>query len=214
MPELPAMDALWRLALPEQDGRMTAVSIWTVALATCAGPPGVLPAHEQARAAAYLNREARDRFCAGRVLLRRVLGERLGLAPTAVPLVIAPGGKPALSPPHTGVHFSLAHAGALVVVAVADGEPVGVDVERVRPMREADAMARLAFSAEEREALLRLPEAERQQGFFAAWVRQEATFKLGRPAVTLFEWSPRPDHRAALAAAAPASVRHMPDPSV
>lgn len=188
---------------------MTEVSVWTAAVATYAGHGGDLPDHEQARAAGYLDQGARDRFCAGRVLLRRALSERLGLAPAKVPLVIAPGGRPTLAPPHAGIHVSLAHAGALVLAAVADGQPVGIDVERVRRLRDAAAMARLAFSAEEREAFFRLPEAERQEGFFAAWVRQEASFKLGLPAATLLMWSPCCDYRAALAAAAPVRIRHI-----
>jgi 4'-phosphopantetheinyl transferase len=72
------------------------------------------------------------------------------------------------------------------VVAVAHGLEVGVDLERVRPLADAAAIAERFFAPRETAALLALPEAERERAFFACWTRKEAFIKatgegLSRP---------------------------------
>jgi 4'-phosphopantetheinyl transferase len=51
---------------------------------------------------------------------------------------------------------------------------VGVDVERVRPLREMEAIAERMFRLREWRGLRRLPARRRQQGFFVCWTRMEA----------------------------------------
>jgi 4'-phosphopantetheinyl transferase len=57
------------------------------------------------------------------------------------------------------------------------GRPVGVDVERVRPLPDLDEIAARTFSPEERRRLSRLDPAERLAGFFNCWTRKEAYLK-------------------------------------
>ena len=56
-----------------------------------------LSADERARAARFHHAPDRDRFVVRRGLLRRLLGERLGIDPASVPLAPGPAGKPSLS---------------------------------------------------------------------------------------------------------------------
>lgn len=90
--------------------------------------------------------EDRARFATGRMLARRVLGELLGVDPSAVPLEVRPTvgstaperggtGRPVVLGP-AAPRLSIAHAGDVVLVAVdpmppadADGLGLGVDVE-------------------------------------------------------------------------------------
>ena len=84
---------------------------------------------------------------------------------------IAPGGKPHLS--DDTVHFSLSHTDDLVAVAVSKTHPVGVDIERIRPMRAGFA-ARWLSEAEQRH-VLNAPDGE--AALLTLWTKKEAAAK-------------------------------------
>jgi phosphopantetheinyl transferase len=67
--------------------------------------------------------------------LREVLARYLGAEPGEIELVVGERGKPRLAGGQ--LHFNLSHSGALGLVAVCAEREVGVDVERLRPKREA-----------------------------------------------------------------------------
>ena len=101
----------------------------------------------------------REPLCAY-FILRRALLEQYRWQEIP-PMALAERGKPYF-PDHPGVHFSLSHTSGAVLVGLS-GQPLGVDIERVRPVR-AQAMRRLAGGAAE-------------QDFFQRWVRWEALGK-------------------------------------
>ncbi|MEO8551683.1 MAG: hypothetical protein ABI678_17020, partial [Kofleriaceae bacterium] len=93
----------------------------------------VLAPHEQRRAEG-MPPAAAAAFVAGRTLVRRLLGHWLAVDPCPIRFQDEPDAKPRLDPPNE-VDFSVAHAGDLVVVALARGRRVGVDVEPVSHRR-------------------------------------------------------------------------------
>ena len=112
-----------------------------------------------------------------------MLAELLALEPAALRFQYGSDGKPCLAAPfdHRGLQFNVSHSGSALLVAVVEGAPVGVDLERHRPLHDRDALVRRHFSAAENAAYFALPEAERQKAFFVAWARKEALVKaLGR----------------------------------
>ncbi|MEI2774694.1 MAG: 4'-phosphopantetheinyl transferase superfamily protein [Tetrasphaera sp.] len=102
--------------------------------ACAAGEPEVLDAAERRREAAYRRVEDRDRFRLRASLLRRVVGDILGIAPRDVPVDRScPGcgaqhGR-AQIPGHP-LHVSISKSADLAVVAVTALGPVGIDIER------------------------------------------------------------------------------------
>jgi 4'-phosphopantetheinyl transferase len=88
----------------------------------------------------------RDRFLAGRMLLRALVAEQLGLAPDAVPLVATcpdcggPHGRPELA--GSDLRVSLTHAGGLVIAVATHGRAIGIDAEPLAEPLRADATAR------------------------------------------------------------------------
>jgi 4'-phosphopantetheinyl transferase len=108
--------------------------------------------------------------------LRRILGGYLGVDPGALVFAHGPSGKPFL--PGSRLCFNVSHSGSLVLVVVAHGRQVGVDVEQVRAVPEADAIATRFCSPSEQEALGRIPPADRQGAFLALWTCKEALAKL------------------------------------
>jgi 4'-phosphopantetheinyl transferase len=143
-------------------------------------------------------RHGRD-FGVSRACLRIILGRYTGLPPREVPIEYAEQGKPKLTlnscrPP---LHFNVSHSGSLTLVAVAHDREVGVDIEKIRPFPEIEAIAERFFTRGERDGLRRLPPAEKEPGFFRCWTRKEAYIKargegLGVP-LDQFEVTVAPD---------------------
>src|SRR6202012_3586769 len=111
-------------------------------------------------------------------------------------------GKPELrqNGPPFSLRFSLSHSPSIAVLAVTNGEPVGVDVEDVKPI-EAE-VADSHFSASERSQLNQLRGDAWLRGFYRCWTRKEAILKaegvgLSRP-LDSFDVSLLPDETAQL----------------
>jgi 4'-phosphopantetheinyl transferase len=134
---------------------------------------------ELQRASRFVRDQDRGRFIQGRGTLRRLLGSRLRIPPHAVDLVVGPHGKPALAPGlrRSGLQFNVSHCAQVAAFGFSWGREIGVDVEAVRPVPEADAIARQFFSPREVEAYFALPTPDRRLGFFNCWTRKEAFVK-------------------------------------
>jgi 4'-phosphopantetheinyl transferase len=63
------------------------------------------------------------------------------------------------------------------VYAFSSGREIGIDVETVRLIRDADDIAARFFSPRENEAYLALDPPDRPLGFFNCWTRKEAFIK-------------------------------------
>lgn len=70
-------------------------------------------------------------------------------------------GKPYF-PEHPEVHFNISHTGGAVLVGVSD-QPIGVDIEKIRPVSQ--------------RAMRRLAGVSTEEDFFQSWVRREARTK-------------------------------------
>lgn len=156
---------------------------------------GVCLNEEERRRAEGLRLERdRRRFEATRGLLRRLLASKLGISPSDIELEYGRLGKPHLSPrmPARDLRFSVSRSGDVAVVALSTREEVGVDIEAVLPVPEADKIAALCFSASEYGAYTALAPQDRLEGFLRRWTRLEAISKalgcgLGQP----FSWQER-----------------------
>jgi 4'-phosphopantetheinyl transferase len=139
----------------------------------------LLSRDERQRADRFRCVEPRQRYIMARASLRRLLAGRLGIAPWAVELVETSYGKPRLAPLHgsTDLEFNLSHSGALAVYVFTRGRAVGVDVELIRQVPDADDLAGCFFSPSEIAALGSLPLDRRSLAFLACWTRKEAFIK-------------------------------------
>lgn len=118
---------------------------------------------------------ARGRFILGRALRRQVLADLTGKRPEEFVFSDASGEKPAVSG-LDGVDFNLTHAGDYVV-AVAAHHRVGVDLELIRKVRDADGIALRYFHPDEWRACDALPPGLRKEAFFVLWAAREAAVK-------------------------------------
>jgi 4'-phosphopantetheinyl transferase len=143
---------------------------------------------ERARADRFVFDRDRRRFQAARGWLRAVLGQCLDIDAGEVRFDYSAAGKPSLAAAENLrlLHFNLSHSEDLAVVAVTPLAPLGIDVERLRPLDDADALVARFFSSNEIRAFTVLPADQRVAAFFALWTRKEALLKatgegLGQP---------------------------------
>jgi len=137
---------------------------------------GHLSRDELARAGRFHFARDRDRYVAGRGLLRALLGERIGAQPRDVRFEYSAYGKPRLVGDHA-VSFNVSHSANRAVFAFGSGEPIGVDVEVFDSKPSDELVARQFFSATEVADFLSLPTAVRPRAFLTCWTRKEAYIK-------------------------------------
>ena len=124
--------------------------------------------------------ELRHRYLAAHGGVRRLLASYLGCEPRGVPLRRGLHGKPMIhgtQPDALPLEFNLSHTSGHVVAAVA-GEPVGVDIEALRPVSNRTALAAKHFTRSELERLQSLAGDAAAGYFFRTWTRKEAAAKL------------------------------------
>jgi 4'-phosphopantetheinyl transferase len=179
----PAFEISW--PLPPADWHLGPhdVHIWAAALdrpsTQFSAFSNTLSADEQARASRFHFERDRNRFIVGRGWLRALLGQYLDCAPAQLRFDYGNRGKPALSGPLKpgSLHFNLAHSDGLALLAVTHLCSVGVDVEQIRPLTDAESIAERFFSPQESAGFKASPTCQQPTAFFNLWTRKEAWLK-------------------------------------
>ncbi|RQO39700.1 4-phosphopantetheinyl transferase [Variovorax sp. KBW07] len=139
-------------------------------------PAQVLSKEECARAASFRFPADRQRFVAAHIALRQALCEHTGLNQAELNMATGSFGKPSL-PAAARTQFSLSHSQGLALIAIGRRGPLGADVEMLRPVPDAAALAATHFTQREQDALAALPAREREHAFLTCWTRKEACLK-------------------------------------
>jgi len=158
-----ALPAVWRLDLADP--------AWDVPAAAA-----LLSAEERARAEAGTPAVERRRVLL-RAALRVLLGRALGTAPDRVPLEVVDGRPEVRGRWRCRVQVSCSASDGVGLVALHRSAPVGVDVERHSDEAARQAAEEGWLAPPEREALARLPEAERWPAVTRCWTQKEAVLK-------------------------------------
>ncbi|MEN8655963.1 4'-phosphopantetheinyl transferase superfamily protein [Streptomyces sp. 21So2-11] len=137
---------------------------------------------ELERGAGFLRPRDSVLYLSAHIVLRRILGDYLGLRPRDVRFVREPcpgcgepHGRPAVADPARPLHFSLSHGSGVALVAVAPAT-VGVDVERT-PHSDTVEMCSPALHPGERAELAAVAPDARCEAFGRVWTRKEAYLK-------------------------------------
>jgi len=134
---------------------------------------------ERHRAGRFVFDRDTRRFIVGRARLRQLLAARLGVRAHQVEFEYGAHGKPALSRrfADADLHFSVSHCDDLAAYAFSSGYAIGIDVEAVRVMTDADDIAARYFSRRENATYRTLKPRDKPLGFFNCWTRKEAFVK-------------------------------------
>lgn len=127
------------------------------------------------------DRDAR-RFVLARARLRQLLATRLGVGAQAVEFAYGPYGKPVLARrfADSNLQFNVSHCDDLAACVFSWGQrghAIGIDVEAVRDMSDADVIAGRYFSRSENATYRALEPGDKTVGFFNCWTRKEAFVK-------------------------------------
>jgi 4'-phosphopantetheinyl transferase len=154
------------------------------ALAQLAAGAAVLDADEQARAARFRLDADREAYSAAHVLLRQALSQEAAAPPAHWRFRRGAHGRPeidtAACPDAGALRFNLSHTRGLVCCALTRHQPLGVDAECARALRDAQAIAERFFTADEAAAIAAAgpPGSDAQAlAFRAVWTLKEAYVK-------------------------------------
>ena len=75
------------------------------------------------------------------------------------------------------LRFNVSHSSELALIAVSWGRELGVDLERVRPIGEADRIVASFFSPGEQIEFTAIADDVKPQAFLRGWTRKEAILK-------------------------------------
>ena len=117
----------------------------------------------------------RARFVVSRGLRRKMLADATGRSPQELCFVEDGDKKPRLADAG-GWDFNVSHSGDYVAVAVAR-RAVGIDLEKVRPVREMVSLVRRYFHPDESAAWAACDDSLREEAFFVLWSAREAAMK-------------------------------------
>jgi 4'-phosphopantetheinyl transferase len=178
------------------------VQIWSIWLtasdAALAYYRSTLSLDERHRAERFSSENLKRSYTLSRGGLRILLAQYLGCRPYEIELIFGPKGKPALRE-SSRIRFNASHSGQMALYAFTLGCELGVDVEEVRELDDAESIAARFFSTAEVSELLSLKPEDRGLAFFRCWTRKEAyvkaigdglTIPLNRFQVTLLPGAP------------------------
>ncbi|MGA5193273.1 4'-phosphopantetheinyl transferase family protein [Streptomyces exfoliatus] len=144
----------------------------------------VLSPQERRQAGRFRQPHRGAAYAAAHATARRCLAERTGGTPEGLHFgrLACPGcgdpdhGRPVVEHPATTWESSLSRSGAHWLFVAADGAPVGVDIERIRPV-DLGVLGRTVLSGAEAAYLAGLAPEPRQGAFMRCWTRKEAVVK-------------------------------------
>lgn len=138
----------------------------------------LLSPEERAVAAAFESPERRRSYVIAHALLRTILGKVAGVAPNELVFRYGGRGKPELAGPGSqNVQFNMSHSRDVMLVAVAHGRRVGVDIEHIDEPGDVRRITARFLSPRDRDAIERLPADRQREAFLRCWTRKEAYMK-------------------------------------
>jgi 4'-phosphopantetheinyl transferase len=205
------IDQVWCQPPAELSWPRDEVHVWraTLALPEAAADrlKQCLSAEERDRMGRFHFEQDRRRHLIGRGLLRTLLGRYLNRAPRDLRFETAAAGKPHLASGQGQLQFNVSHSGEYVLIAIADGRAVGIDVEEVHDDFDVDEVAVHFFSANEQRDLEMFTGRAKVEAFYNCWTRKEAYLKAQGAGLSFpldqFDVSLRPGEPACLIATRP-----------
>ena len=135
---------------------------------------------ERGRADRFISQQDRFRYVLVHGGLKAVLSRYLRIGPDEVELSRNEAGKPFVMGELGGqsaITFNMSHAHGRALIAVSNGQEVGVDLERIRSDVEVAKLSKRYFAPSEHTAIMQSTQEQRATRFFRYWVAKEAVLK-------------------------------------
>ena len=161
-------------AIPDHE-----VHIWILSLDDSQSTESLresLSPDELNRASRFRFDKHRNQYVLTRGTLRSLLAGYLGIPAEEISFQYSKYDKPCLAQAQD-FDFNVSHTEGMAIFGFTRGHRIGVDIEHLRSDFRADEIAERFFSLAEREALRKIPDAQRHEPFFRIWTRKEAYIK-------------------------------------
>ena len=142
---------------------------------------------EKARADRFYFERDRSRYIFGRGILRTLLGGYLGMEEHKINITYDQDGKPAVESSFRDktLQFNLSHSNVWAVYIFGLDRLVGIDIEHIRPLQDADDFAERFYSPRERELINSLSGDKKWDAFYKLWTCKEAFLKAKGTGLTV-----------------------------
>jgi 4'-phosphopantetheinyl transferase len=138
----------------------------------------LLSREEKQRSERFRTNELRAQYVATHGALRALLSHYLATDPRAIVFRPGVGGKPEIvRGSGSSIEFSLSQSHNLAIYAFCRDHAVGIDIERLRHVAEAEDIAGHFFCFDEWLDLMSVPQALKAEAFLNCWTRKEAFVK-------------------------------------
>jgi len=177
------LDGLWNAPPADMAVSNDEVHVWRASLDLAESEvqrlAQTLSADERTRSERFYFERDRQRFIAGRGILRSILGYYLQIEPSEIRFTYNTHGKPSIAniTEASGLNFNISHSHELALYALTRGRGIGIDIERLRSNLSFERIAKRFFPPAEFEKLRSLPPEEFVEGFFNFWTCKEAYIK-------------------------------------
>jgi 4'-phosphopantetheinyl transferase len=168
----------WHVALADDE-----IHVWRINLVVHERTRMILDSHlsvdERNRVSRFEFGRDRQRHTVARGAVRLILARYLMHHPAELRFRYGEYGKPELDKDASlkSLNFNVSHSADLALCAVGWNRSIGVDLEQIRDLPEAESIVKQYFSAGEAQVFLELKSEEREAAFFACWTRKEAYLK-------------------------------------
>lgn len=131
----------------------------------------LLSESEQSQAQRFYARNDQVRSIATRVMLRKLLAEKLMVRPQELHLVINDHGKPALKG-DIGIEFNVSHSGNFAFIALSSIGAIGIDIERYNHQLDVENLCKYVLTSSELGS-----RSYNIKAFIQQWVAKESALK-------------------------------------
>jgi len=140
----------------------------------------ILSQEESQRAAKFKFDIDRERFVCGSALLRLFIYKYTNTSPKLIFFEHNKYGKPEISKIQTenNLHFNMSHSQGMLCVGFIKNEPIGVDIEVIKPIKDFQEVANNFFSDSEIQQLKKFTEEKSMEGFYTCWTGKESFIKF------------------------------------
>ena len=140
----------------------------------------LLSEEEIKRAKRFHFEKDQKRYIATRSMLRKILSDYCQSEPEAQKFGSNQYGKPYLRD-NGWLRFNISHSGDKILFGFTRNRELGVDIEYIKPFKNAHQIVERYFSDHEKAQFKSLPEHMKNKAFFSCWTRKEAYIKaLGK----------------------------------
>ena len=140
----------------------------------------ILSYEERRRAERYRFERDRVRYIIAKGVLRIIIGNYyLTIDPTQIEFCYGTHGKPFLEKRFGDgkFHFNQSDSNGIVLYAFAIDRQIGIDLEYIRDIVDAQSIVANNFSEYEKKSFNALPTKDKKEAFFKCWTRKEAYIK-------------------------------------